>query len=434
MRTSERMASRAARRLRRRGLHITLLAIGLVALQASKCAKDDFYDPLFGGLDPTTGDIFGRVTVDGEGRSGVTVTIRQGTAVVATDITDGNGDYEVLELDPGTYTVSISEISGVDCPGEQTAVVVEDDETERNFACTTPEPETGTVTGTVTVNDQGASGVTVTLLDGSTTIATTTTGTDGSFQFTNVPTGTKTVVITPPEGATCATTEQSVDVPANGTAGANFSCTQASSGFDITFGNPAPGYCHIGPGDSRTYAGFGTSPLQAGATYSIMWSGPGTVGGTTRTGTLDAGGTGFDEQGINLFGMYTGMVSITSGGNTETASTTVDVTAAQGACQQLSSLRFKQGVLALLPADVRPLGLRPVAFRYVEPWGDPAVPRIGLIAEEVAGVFPRAVLRDGQGRPSAIDYRVLTGAVVGELEVRVATGVRLAIARLAEAF
>lgn len=432
MRTSENKTSRVARQLCRRGLQLGLLAIGLVLLQASKCSKDDFYDPLFGGLDPTTGDIFGQVTVDGEPRSGVSVTVRQGATTIATRVTDGNGGYEFLELDPGSYTVSVSEIAGADCPGEQTAVVLEDEETERNFACTTqePEPETGTVSGTVTVNDQGASGVTVTLREGTTTIATTTTGADGSFQFTNVSTGTRTVVITPPEGATCPTTEQSVDVPANDTVTANFSCSQASSGFNVTFGNPAPGYCHIGPGDSRTYAGFGTSPLQAGATYSITWSGPGTVGGTTRTGTLDAGGTGFDEQGINLLGMYTGMLSITAGGNTETASTTVDVTAAQGACQQLSSLRFKQGVVALLPEGVRPLGLRPVAFRYAAPWGDPAIPRIGLIAEEVVGVYPEAVVLDAERRPTAIDYRALTRAVVGGLGSRAAAEARHAIVRL----
>ena len=422
--------------LARKGLRLVALCLAVVVTFGGNCDPKgpDFFDLIDGGLDPSTGDIFGQVTVDGEPRSGVTVTVRQGTTTIGTAVTDGNGEYEFLELDPGTYTVSISEITGADCPGEQTAVVFPDDETERDFACTTPQPQTGTVTGTVTVNDQGASGVTVTLRDGTTTIGTTTTGTDGSFQFTNVPTGPKTVVITPPEGATCATTEQSVDVPEGDTVAANFACSQASSGFNITFGMPAPGYCHIALGDTRTYSGFGTDPAQAGASYTFTWSGPGTVGGTTRSGVLDANGGAFDEQMINQFGMYTGMASVTVGGNTETASTTVDVTGAQGACQQLSSLRFKQGVLALLPDDVHPLGLRPVAFRYVEPWGDPAVPRIGLIAEEVANVFPEAVLLDAQGRPNAIDYRALTRAVVGELEDRAATRSRLVISRLAESF
>jgi hypothetical protein len=300
-----------------------------------------------------------------------------------------------------------------------------------NFGCETPEPDTGTVTGTVTVDGTGESGVAVTLREGTTVIGTTTTGTSGTYTFTNVSTGTKNVSITPPEGATCDDTDQDVTVPGGGTATANFACTRPASGFTITFGMPVPGYCHIALGDSRTYTGFGTDPIQAGASYSFSWTGPGTVGGTTRTGTLDASGRAFDEQMINQFGIYTGMASVTVGGNTETATTTVEVTSAQGGCQQLSSLRYKRGVVALLPDDVRPLGLRPVAFRYVRPWGDPTVPRIGLIAEEVAEVFPEAVLRDAEGRPDAIDYRSLTGKVTEALAARGARAFAAALAGLA---
>lgn len=39
------IASRAARRLRRRGLRLALLAVGTAVLQASECSKDDFYNP-----------------------------------------------------------------------------------------------------------------------------------------------------------------------------------------------------------------------------------------------------------------------------------------------------------------------------------------------------------------------------------------------------
>jgi hypothetical protein len=89
-------------------------------------------------------------------------------------------------------------------------------------------------------------------------------------------------------------------------------------------------------------------------------------------------------------------------------------------------------VVALLPDDVRPLGLRPVAFRYSEPWGDPAEPRIGLIAEEVAEVFPDAVLLDGEGRPQAIDYRILTGEVAEAIVTRCAHAIEEAVAGLAD--
>ena len=45
MKTSGSNTPRVARRLRRRGLHLALLTAGLVILQASKCSKDDFFNP-----------------------------------------------------------------------------------------------------------------------------------------------------------------------------------------------------------------------------------------------------------------------------------------------------------------------------------------------------------------------------------------------------
>jgi hypothetical protein len=123
---------------------------------------------------------------------------------------------------------------------------------------------------------------------------------------------------------------------------------------------------------------------------------------------------------------------VTVGGVQRSATQTITVLSTPNTCPVVqSSIRFKRDVLTLLPDDVQPLGLRPVAFRYVEPWGDPAVPQIGLIAEEVVEVFPQAVRLDAEGRPEAIDYRVLTGAVVATVEARVASAMEAAIGRLA---
>src|SRR5687768_8084274 len=153
---------------------LPILAFAAAAALSIQCdAKlSEFFGLIDDGLVPGQGDIFGRVTVDGSGRSGVTVTVRQGGFVVDTSTTDSNGDYEFLNLDPGTYTVSISSISGANCPGEQTATVVADDEAEVNFPCTTPPPATGTVTGQVTVGGSGRSGVTVELRQGTTVLET----------------------------------------------------------------------------------------------------------------------------------------------------------------------------------------------------------------------------------------------------------------------
>jgi hypothetical protein len=206
-----------------------------------------------------------------------------------------------------------------------------------------------------------------------------------------------------------------------------------SGGGDFTVGLGDLRWEHTMPGvESLECKTISTTPAQAGATWSATVTGPGVISGQTFGGTLDASGRAALRVRINAFGTYVNNVTVTAGGVTRNASASVEVGPAANTCVVLSSsMRFKRGVVALLPDDVRPLGLNPVAFRYVEPYGDPSIPRIGLIAEEVAKVFPQAVLLDAVGRPEAIDYRTLTGAVVEELESRVATAARTGIARLA---
>jgi hypothetical protein len=117
--------------------------------------------------------------------------------------------------------------------------------------------------------------------------------------------------------------------------------------------------------------------------------------------------------------------------NTVACTETYDVTQTRPLTP--SSRRFKRDVVGLLPDGVTLLGLRPVAFRYVEPYGDPAIPQMGLIAEEVAEIFPEAVVLEAAGRPEAIVYEVLAERVAEVAASRVGRAVETAIARLAEA-
>jgi glutathione S-transferase len=58
--------------------------------------------------------------------------------------------------------------------------------------------------------------------------------------------------------------------------------------------------------------------------------------------------------------------------------------------------------------------LRPVAFRYKE---DPAdLVNYGLIAEELAEVYPDLVANDSDGRPQAIRYHELNALLLNELQ------------------
>ena len=104
-------------------------------------------------------------------------------------------------------------------------------------------------------------------------------------------------------------------------------------------------YVHVGPGVSYACTritgmadafvrGAENITLESipGATWSVQWSGPGTVGSTQRSGTLDAQSQALDRQQINQFGTYTANVTVISNGVTKTASGSVSVGGSQGTC------------------------------------------------------------------------------------------------------
>lgn len=85
-----------------------------------------------------------------------------------------------------------------------------------------------------------------------------------------------------------------------------------------------------------------------------------------------------------------------------------------GACP-LSSRRFKQDIEPLSSDGL--LALRPVTFRYREGvLGGPDLRRVGLIAEEVAQLFPDLVSRDRAGKPLTVRYELLSVLLLDELK------------------
>jgi hypothetical protein len=61
--------------------------------------------------------------------------------------------------------------------------------------------------------------------------------------------------------------------------------------------------------------------------------------------------------------------------------------------------------------------LRPVTFRYkAEPANGPRPLEYGLIAEEVAEIYPELVVRDTDGRPAGVRYHVLPAMLLNELQ------------------
>ena len=83
-----------------------------------------------------------------------------------------------------------------------------------------------------------------------------------------------------------------------------------------------------------------------------------------------------------------------------------------------SSRSVKQDVDDLAPLADRLLELRPVSFRYRKhAAADPDGPlQFGLIAEEVAEVFPELVVYDDSGAPYTVRYHLLVPLLLAELQ------------------
>jgi hypothetical protein len=82
-----------------------------------------------------------------------------------------------------------------------------------------------------------------------------------------------------------------------------------------------------------------------------------------------------------------------------------------------SSRRFKEEIRDMGDLTERLLKLRPVVFRYkpeVQAGERPL--EYGLIAEEVAAVFPELVVDDNEGKPFTIKYHLLSSMLLNELE------------------
>ena len=68
-------------------------------------------------------------------------------------------------------------------------------------------------------------------------------------------------------------------------------------------------------------------------------------------------------------------------------------------------------------ASDRLFKLRPVKFHYKKPDADGQKPiQYGLIAEEVAEVFPELVVYNKDGQPETVAYHLLAGLLLNELQ------------------
>jgi hypothetical protein len=80
-----------------------------------------------------------------------------------------------------------------------------------------------------------------------------------------------------------------------------------------------------------------------------------------------------------------------------------------------SSRRFKEDIADMAGASDNLLKLRPVMYRYKQPYADGSKPLdYGLIAEEVAEVYPDLVATSNDGEIETVQYQKLTPMLLNE--------------------
>jgi hypothetical protein len=82
-----------------------------------------------------------------------------------------------------------------------------------------------------------------------------------------------------------------------------------------------------------------------------------------------------------------------------------------------SSRRFKEDIQDMGDASSGLMRLRPVTFRYKKPFADGSMPiEYGLIAEEVADVYPDLVAHSADGQIETVKYQVLDSMLLNEVQ------------------
>jgi hypothetical protein len=88
----------------------------------------------------------------------------------------------------------------------------------------------------------------------------------------------------------------------------------------------------------------------------------------------------------------------------------------------LSSRRYKENIQDMGSASDGLMRLRPVTFQYKKAFSDGSQPvQYGLIAEEVAPVYPDLVARSADGQIESVRYQVLDSMLLNELQKQNAT-------------
>jgi hypothetical protein len=174
----------------------------------------------------------------------------------------------------------------------------------------------------------------------------------------------------------------------------------------------------------------GSSNVALGSEALILLSngghniGVGMLAGASYTGesnniVIGNQGTGGDSGVIRIGAAGTQTKAFIAGisGATSSSGTTVFVNSSGQLGTSTSSRRFKEDVVDMGEASDGLMRLRPVTFRYKAANDDGSrLLQYGLIAEEVAAVYPDLVQYDEEGQPRAVRYHFVNAMLLNEVQ------------------
>jgi hypothetical protein len=190
--------------------------------------------------------------------------------------------------------------------------------------------------------------------------------------------------------------------------------------------NTAVGYTALnnhGNGDNNTAFGYSALWDQVSGSSNIALGGFAGSGNTTGSFNISIGSLGVDgDNNTTRIGtvaeqtraIVAGIRGVTTGA-ADAIAVVIDSNGQLGTVS--SSLRYKEDVSEMGEASGRLLDLNPVTFRYRKAYDDGERPlEYGLIAEEVAEVFPELVVFNDENQPETVKYRLLSSMLLNELQ------------------
>jgi hypothetical protein len=133
------------------------------------------------------------------------------------------------------------------------------------------------------------------------------------------------------------------------------------------------------------------------------------MGQTAESGVIRVG-----TSGTQTSFFAAGIRGVTTGSN-DAVPVMIDSNGQLGTVS--SSRRFKEDIQDMGEASQGLMHLRPVTFRYLKPFADGSKPmQYGLVAEEVAEVYPDLVARSADGQIETVKYQVLDSMLLNDVQ------------------